>query len=288
MTEIELPPGFRIQTFEPAPADFDPLTAPESLLRRYGYPPRPDAKSAPELHAQWEQRCLLLRGATYIEPIFKIIEGIKQGPRLDSEEGKLWSGCIIPPRTGGRFFGVNGAWTVPSPKPPRPPRPPGIYACIQWVGIDDGPPRPAPLVHAGTEVVGPFRGSPMDSYAWWGWYPYSFVIKNFPVVPGDRIYCDVWPGLDPDIIPWSMASFTLLNMNPSPPIQTSFTVNQPREPLSLVGHRAEWIVGRPTWAALANYGSINMTGGGSLATSRHYYSSAGLYGCGGFDHHGRR
>ncbi len=275
MTESEIPPGFRVQTYGPPPADFDPLTASESLLHRYGYPPRPDAKSTPESYAQWEQRCLFLREATYVEPAFEIIEGIEQGPRLDSDEEKLWSGCIIPNR-GGRYLYIDGDWDVPFLYPPSLGYL-GTYACDQWIGVDDGPPRPAPLVQAGTQVEGQATRDHPDGqitqiYAWWGWYPYRYMIKdaqtgqNFPVTHFDRISCEVWlwfhsPVYD-DTDPWPSARFTLENKTAG--MNTIFTIHPPppQEVLLPMGRRAEWIVGQPPvpWYALANYDVVHMNG----------------------------
>ena len=42
-----------VVVYPPAPAGFDPLTASDNDLKRYGFPPRPDAQKAPQAYRHW-------------------------------------------------------------------------------------------------------------------------------------------------------------------------------------------------------------------------------------------
>jgi hypothetical protein len=50
-------------TYPQPPADFDPVTASDSELKRYGFPPRPDAHKAPEAYRHWRALVSVPRGA---------------------------------------------------------------------------------------------------------------------------------------------------------------------------------------------------------------------------------
>src|SRR5689334_22012579 len=45
----------RFVTYEPAPGGFDPKTASDHLLRKHGFPRRPDPRSEAEMHQLWEE-----------------------------------------------------------------------------------------------------------------------------------------------------------------------------------------------------------------------------------------
>ena len=80
-TSQRFPNGAVITTFEPPPADFDPLTADQSTLRNHGYPYRP---SEPAALARWKE--LLGKPSRFIKPTIKRIParrhlGIAAGTR---------------------------------------------------------------------------------------------------------------------------------------------------------------------------------------------------------------
>ena len=50
-----------VTTYPEPPARFNPLTASDKELERYGFPPRPDAKKAPEAYRQWQKLVLVPR-----------------------------------------------------------------------------------------------------------------------------------------------------------------------------------------------------------------------------------
>jgi hypothetical protein len=63
------------------PTGFDPITASNDELQRYGFPPRPDAKKAPEAYSQWRKLVLVPRtGNPELQPT-----RIYDGPALKSQ-----------------------------------------------------------------------------------------------------------------------------------------------------------------------------------------------------------
>jgi hypothetical protein len=52
-----------VVTYPQPPAGFDPLTASDKELKRYGFPPRPDAHKAPEAYRHWRALVSVPRGA---------------------------------------------------------------------------------------------------------------------------------------------------------------------------------------------------------------------------------
>jgi hypothetical protein len=93
LTSLAMPAGVAIgQTTDPTvaagqvtssrpPAGFDPLTASDDELQRYGFPPRPDAKKAPEAYTQWQKLVVVPRtGNPKLQPT-----RIYDGPALKSQ-----------------------------------------------------------------------------------------------------------------------------------------------------------------------------------------------------------
>ncbi len=48
-----------VMTFEPPPPGFNPLTATDDLLEKYGYPHRPDPDKEPQLSKLWHETLAL-------------------------------------------------------------------------------------------------------------------------------------------------------------------------------------------------------------------------------------
>jgi Peptidase A4 family len=260
MPVVQMRNGVSIRTYEPSPADFDPLTAPDSLLLRYGFPSRPDARQFPELRKRWERE--LSRKMNYIVPTFHVVEGKTHGPGRASEAGASgtstnWSGSVaLVPSAGDSFQWIEGRWTVPNPYPSTSD---GIWDwAAEWIGID-GWNGSGDVLQAGTETDALFaNGSTQrDCYVWWEWFhpgdSGEVRIDNFPVSPGDVIYCL--------LCVHSTTSGSFFIRNVSSGNSTSFTVTA-APGVSLVGNSAEWIVERPTALAtdslssLADYGMV--------------------------------
>jgi hypothetical protein len=250
--------GFRIRTYEAPPPGFNPLTAAPSLLLRYGFPTRPDARTTPQLLARWQ--AAFARPRTWITPEFREVKGKSHGPAkrpggrarvklaqagIANATSTNWSGSVaLPPR--GRTFGwIEGQWTVPNPHAPGL----GSFYASEWIGIDGW--GSGDVLQAGTETeiidLGIF--TVRQIYAWWEWFPAGEVaITNLSVSAGDVMYCLICVN--------STTTATVYITNQSTGVTTSFSISAPRG-TSLVGNSAEWIVERPTVngsvASLADY-----------------------------------
>jgi hypothetical protein len=254
--------GLRIRTYEPAPADFEPLTAPDHLLLHHGFPARPDPETSPELRKRWERA--FSRKLTYVVPTFLEMIGKTHGPRCKSETDAAgtsgnWSGSVVfVPNAGDSFKWIEGRWTVPNPYPSTSD---GNWDyASEWIGIDGD--RSGDVFQAGTETTVLYVGGTTlrDCYAWWEWVPaYEMRIPNFPVAPGDVMWCLLCVN--------SPTEGTIFLRNVSGGHSTWFTVTAPPE-TSLVGNSAEWIVERPTvngsLSRLADYGLVYFDEGHAL------------------------
>jgi hypothetical protein len=240
--------GFRIRTYEPPPADFNPLTASPRLLLRYGFPTRPDAKATAEVRKLWDKA--FSRPRTWITPEFREVRGKRHGPakkpsrrpraragassKIANATSSNWSGSVAFAPVNRTFGWIEGQWTVPNPHTATF----GSYYASEWIGIDGW--GSGDVLQAGTETeiidVGIFSFTQV--YAWWEWFPAGeMAITNLPVSPGDVMYCLICVN--------STTSATVYISNQSSLVTTSFSIAAPTG-TTLVGNSAEWIVERPT------------------------------------------
>jgi hypothetical protein len=244
------------------PSDFDPLTAPDHQLARFGFPERPPRDSDSDTVTFWEE--MLSAPTAAVQPEFpdkagdpRILPFLhEQRPLLrlgfdHTQNSRNWSGASITPIRPNRFLQVYGRWTVPDPNAPRI-APSGIdrnngdFRSSTWIGIG-GNRSYNTLPQIGTlQNVKLTNGQPTeDIAAWWQWWvkdrPAHHVpipILNFPVCKGDVIYAMLtveapWPG---DV------RFNLVNRNTNRFV--AFKVRAPARILPL-GATAEWIHERP-------------------------------------------
>jgi hypothetical protein len=203
----------RLVSVYPKPdGGFDPLTAPNHQLARFGFPERPPHGSDPETFAFWEE--MLAPPINVVQPEFpdkpedpRVLPFVhEQRPQLrlgfdHAENSRNWSGAYITPIRPKRFLQVAGTWTVPAPTPPRIP-PTGVnpnnaeYRSSTWIGIG-GHRSYNTLPQIGTmQNVTVDNGAPTVEFgAWWQWWvkdnPAHHVpipILNFPVQANDRIF----------------------------------------------------------------------------------------------------
>lgn len=244
------------------PSGFDPLTAPDHQLARFGLPERPPRGSDSETVTFWEE--MLGPPTEFVQPEFpyktehpRIRAYVhEQQPLLrlgfdHAENSRNWSGAYITPIRPNRFLQVSGRWTVAKPEAPRI-APSGIdrnnadFRSSTWIGIG-GNRSYNTLPQIGTlQNVKLTNGQPtVDIAAWWQWWvkdrPAHHVpipILNFPVRDGDVIYATLtveapWPG---DV------RFNLRNRRTNRFV--AFKVRAPARILPL-GATAEWIHERP-------------------------------------------
>src|SRR5271169_6338910 len=108
----EIPP------LAPPPKDFDPMTASNTDLVKYRYPPRPDQESTPNLRSLWERKVssspwFVAPSGKNIRHLFtnKSLQGVHQ---LNTVTSGDWSGALINiPPTGQTFYTISASWTIP-------------------------------------------------------------------------------------------------------------------------------------------------------------------------------
>ena len=238
-----------VRAFEPIPKELDPVKMPNSSLREYGLPERPDPDKQPREYARW------LRHAKAQRIVPDLVKtNVQHGPLLqrptDSPEtSQNWSGIVIvdPANPFAQHTRIYADFTVPNILPPAPA--PQTY-CSAWVGIDGY--GSGDVLQAGVQIVD--NGGNIQAYFWTEWYPENEVqVTNLAVKPGDSV----------GIV------LTFDNPGGGGAVLTNNTSNQsvgfsisPPAGVALTGNCIEWIVERPgingQYSTLAPYGSVVM------------------------------
>ncbi|HMA74041.1 MAG TPA: G1 family glutamic endopeptidase [Xanthobacteraceae bacterium] len=264
----------RVRTFEPPPADFDPLTATNSQLAQYGLPARPNPRTEPEFFQFWG---LMLGSPLHVEiPEFPekvpgtddppedfLLHQLYQlgaGQRRDirtrhSENSRNWSGAYITPHRPNRFVHIAGGWQVPEPSLPAvvPEDVQDEYRSSTWIGIGGQRAYPgSSLPQIGTSQFLTIGSSEPTIGVFWEWWvkgsvhPYPPVpILNFTKSAKRKIKAD-------DEI---LASLTVQDgwnvlfhiKNQTTGLFVTFLVSPPSDPIVALGSTAEWIMERPTY-----------------------------------------
>src|SRR5271154_428343 len=247
------------------PKDFDPITATNADLVKYRYPPRPDKESAPNLRSLWERK--VSSSPRFVTPSGKNIRNLftntsPQGVhQLNTVTSGFWSGALITaPPTGQTFYTISASWTIPMAGIPPASAyktgvvPDGVYASIQWVGMDGRVAALDPGLSAGTISFCQVQGgqvAPDTQYAQ-AWYQWG----------GDETYAgiDVSPGALVTITVCGAAGnkqglITLLNATENT-TSGALTVSAPPN-VVVVGDSVAWSLGFVSGdsASLANYGA---------------------------------
>jgi hypothetical protein len=191
----------------PAPPDsFDPNSASAVELVKSGLPwRRPAPTDDPMLVNAWKkvfsrQWLAKDRIVPQLQPQTGKTHNLRTAPTKDANfVNGAWSGAGI--RGGGPWTGIIGYWKIPTVSKPPQPGTPG-WDSSSWVGLDgfDIGIVSNDVLQAGVQqVVSP---SGQASYvAWFEWfapitptsppYVYQTNIMNFPVAPGQQMYCSV-------------------------------------------------------------------------------------------------
>jgi len=184
------------------PDDFDPRTASPADLIKHGLLwRRPSAKDPKALSTAWEKVFnKKWMAKDRIIPQFETKVGVTHlaGKRHKAEDGSYvgaaWSGATV----AGDWTGVIGFWNIPKVSEPREPQGlEGGWNSSSWIGID-GAYTSNDVLQAGIEQKVDARGN-ATYVAWYEWYApaqnnspgyiYQTNITNFPVSPGDQVYC---------------------------------------------------------------------------------------------------
>ncbi|MFZ0888076.1 MAG: G1 family glutamic endopeptidase [Candidatus Binataceae bacterium] len=266
------------------PAGFDALTASDADLAQYGFPPRPDAQSAPEAYAHWQK--MVASPQKRITPKLQQTT-IYNGPAQDVSVGETldngavaststnWSGYVVTGPKG--MLKVNNSyvyaeWVVPIAQQAYKVCNGGWDYSSQWVGIDGS--GSSDVLQAGTEADAYCSGGTTGTFysPWFEWFPNSEVrITNLPANPGDLIIVEVWYTT---AAPLGHAYIVNYGTNPAESVNIGFN---PPKGTTLNGNSVEWIVERPGisggLATLTNYSAVpfNLAHARKGTTSNFYY-----------------
>jgi hypothetical protein len=239
------------------PLDFDPVNATPEALELYGYPPRPDRETHPELHAFWmrmfEQRPTSEPADFRLglpEQYYSSHSAGAAGGGSRQEASLNWSGAYLVPRNGRIFTQVLASWHVPTVIPPPGGSPSAEYGSSTWIGLD-GQRRyvDSTLPQLGTAQFLNLPGVPgSTTQIWIQWYPLKPVTLPMKVLPGDLVLAWLIA------VSWTEALFAIVNA--SRLSFTSFFLRAPRvrrppyipAPVQarITGATAEWVMERPT------------------------------------------
>lgn len=261
METVKLPGVGTITTFDPVTKDFDPFTATDNLLRRYGFP-----------FGKWRNRWG--RPKEVIQPTFRVMDykhrlvprkrlPIKPPVPL-TQLASDWSGAIVNPAPQDTINSVEGVWTIPDCELPAHPMHNVWYTASSWVGIDHGEGNSPDILQMGVDSnVQMMHGSVQyDIRAWSEWCPaLGAWVSNFPVSAGDKLNALIV------VDESSRTAATMYLLNETLSIAVSFILSAPQHkpPIQLVGDCAEWIVEAlrippaPTWE-LGRYGVLCFDG----------------------------
>jgi hypothetical protein len=197
----------------PAPSDnFDPKTASATELIKNGLMwRRPVAADPPEMHAAWDKffsRKWLAKDRIVPEShpqlgVTHLYRGAPPKKQTDATyTGQVWAGAGTKT---GKWTSIIGNWKIPTvSEPPEAQGTEGGWNSSSWVGLD-GFFFSNDVLQAGVQqrvIPLPFVNVGIPIYvAWYEWYApaksnspgyiYQTNIANFPVAPGDEVYCSV-------------------------------------------------------------------------------------------------
>jgi hypothetical protein len=257
----------RAHAYSSPPKDFDPLTATDTQLERYGLPSRPDRDKEPDLFGFWTRllgKSLEVVTAKFPEPhgeklrsipLTRVGRGEPRGFR-HFERSRNWSGAYIVPQRPDMFVHVTGSWHVPRPSLP-PVLPEGVTAYEQyqsstWIGIDGHRRYPnSSMPQIGTsQCIEMIDGvEKISTHAWWQWWSlddsYPPNNRNNPPVPITEIPVSLNDEMMAGVTVRSADEVHFYIKNQTTGLFTSFLVIAPG-PILPLGATAEWIVERPT------------------------------------------
>ena len=195
----------------PAPPDeFDPNTASQSDLIKHGLLWRkPSSSDPPSMVKAWQRafsRKWLAKDriVPHLEPHpgkTHLLRGVHKGADA-SYYTNAWAGSVIR----GTWTTNLGTWVVPTvSKPPEPQGSEGGWHMSTWVGIDgfniSNVLVSNDVLQAGIDQHVNGNGVTTSCFAWIEWYAppqanspfyiYETAISNFPVSPGQTVYCSV-------------------------------------------------------------------------------------------------
>lgn len=245
--------------------DFNPLTASDETLARYGIVPRPHEADNPVLLSLW-QRALsppvrikavhlkdLIFDTSYRLARPDAVTQLQMGAAASRYgASNNWSGAFIVAERARRFTWVGGQWKVPTPIPPLNKAgelDDGDYRVATWIGLDGNYRRSESLPQAGTTqtivVTGGVAAAPIYS-VWFQWWTrnQAYPVKTFdpalfPVEAGDEMDCLL-------AVDAGSATVNITITNHTQAWAAPIKYAAPNDAgLIAVGSTAEWVVERP-------------------------------------------
>ena len=251
--------GVRVR---PALGEREMLRMDDEALREGGYPLRPHPSEAPGAFNTW--RRAVSTPTTIVEPRLVAHPELHHGALVTAgtETTSNWSGFELRGATG-TYDWVTGMWNVPSVTGESNTH---TYSAF-WIGLDgDGV---SDLVQAGTEQENYnfnflfFSISISVYYAWTEFLPQQATeqqIANFPITPGDEIFCEVWMG-NAGSGPTLSGAFGVMLLENLTTSESTW-VYTPVGTTVVGGSEAVWIMERPSLGTaltdLADYSSARM------------------------------
>jgi Peptidase A4 family len=227
------------------PADIDPRTINDDVLREHGLPCRPDPQLQPHLFRQWNR--IMARPTRFIQADLAIDNVMNQRhQRREAFDPTGWGGVVKEQDVYGAYGTqytkpatmVFGEWVVPEVFSVAPE---GSDLTIGfWVGLDGYNGAGGDLLQAGVAAtVKPgWWSSSVEYWAWAEWYTGQYQsppvkVQNFPVRPGDTMSVLVTAN--------GPGSGTAFMRNGRTGLGTSVAICQPKNIVS-VGGTIEWVV----------------------------------------------
>ena len=246
----------------PALGERELLRMSDEALSEAGYPLRPHPTEAPGAFNAW--RRAVSTPTTIIDPRLVAHPQLHHGAIITAgpATSNNWSGFELRGATG-TYDWVTGMWNVPSVTGESNTH---TYSAF-WIGLDgDGV---SDLVQAGTEQENYnfnfffFTISISVYYAWTEFLPQQPTeqqIGNFPVNPGDEIFCEVWMG-NAGSGPTLSGAFGVMLLENLTTSESTW-VYTPVGTTVVGGSEAVWIMERPSLGTaltdLADYSSARM------------------------------
>jgi hypothetical protein len=229
--------------------DFNPLTATDDDLDRYGLPPKPDSQQDPEGYDRWKRMVTLPLKRT--EPQIQRTTIQHKPSMVVSEDNQNLNGTLSAYSTNWSGFAdiaSNGTFTYPNNYVTAQIAVPNVTAVTcnsnweyssEWVGFDGV--NSNDVLQAGIESDAKCSSGIQSKYysAWFEWYPnYAYRITNFPVKSGDAIDVEVWYTATS---PNGHAYFA----NYTQGVAGSIAFSKPSG-TTFYGNSEEWVLERPT------------------------------------------
>jgi len=239
-----------MQTYESPPAGFDPQTAEARLLRRHGFPRRPDPANEPHLMRLWQRAFARAPRLQMVKAELET-DAIMSGRRTKLEFGPNGqAGVVVPPSRSESVNMVFAEWVIPQIFPLSD----KSFGLVSfWIGISGIlPSGGASLLQAGVMAITGTSTTDPAYHAWTEWYTTKYKtpalkVMNFPVKAGDLLSVMV-------CAPEPNNGFVSM-LNQTTQLATSVGVPAPGPDITALG-QAQWTVEQgspelPEWVPMA-------------------------------------